>query len=71
MQAIEFIATAQKGTIKIPKEYQEQLQNQFRVIILQEEPCHEVKKTPKKRILSAVKIKTKGLKITRDEANER
>lgn len=72
MQAIEFIAKAQKGIIKIPKEYQEQLQAQFRVIILQEVPSLEKeKKSRKKRTLSAVKIKTKGFKFSREEANER
>lgn len=71
MQAIEFTAKAQKGTIKIPKEYQEQLQDEFRVIILQNTPAYEAKSPRKKRTLSAAKIKTKGLKITRDEANER
>ena len=69
MQAIEFIAKAQKGTIKIPQEYQEQLQDQFRVIILQDEPTQI--KPRGKRTLSAVRIKTKGFKFNRDEANER
>lgn len=71
MQAIEFFAKAQKGTIKIPKEYQEQLQDQFRVIILQEGPSLESKKLRKKRSLTAARIKTKDLKFDRNEANER
>lgn len=75
MQAIEFIAKAKKGTIEIPKEYQEQLRDQFRVIILQEVPekirTKEAKIGKAKRKLTAAKIKTKGLKFTRDEANER
>ena len=71
MQAIEFLAKAQKGTIKIPKEYQDQLQAQFRVIILQDGPKEEVKQIRKKRTLKAVQIKTKGLKFNRDEANDR
>lgn len=70
MQAIEFVAKAEKGSIKVPKIYQEQLQDQFRVIILQE-PSVSQKVTRKKRTLSAVKIKTKGLKFNRDEANAR
>lgn len=69
MEAIEFITKAKNGVIKIPKEYQEQLQDQFRVIILQD--AADSKKQPKKRILSAAKIKTKGLKFNRDEANSR
>ena len=71
MQAIEFIAKAEKGSIKIPKEYQEQLQDQFRVIILQEAPVPEKKVTRKKRTLRAAQIKTKGFKFNRDEANVR
>lgn len=71
MHAIEFIAKAKKGIIEIPKEYQEQLQDHFRVIILQDAPTETTKKTRKKRSLTAAQIKTKGLKISRDEANER
>ena len=52
MQAIEFIAKAEKGSIKIPKEYQEQLHDQFRVIILQEASVPEKKVARKKRELS-------------------
>jgi hypothetical protein len=70
MQAIEFMAKAEKGSIKVPKEYQEQLQDQFRVIILQEANTSK-KSTSKKRVLNAVKIKTKGFKFNRDEANAR
>lgn len=70
MEAIEFVAKAEKGSIKIPKEYRGQLQEQFRVIILQEMPT--IKKTVrKKRDLTAAKIKTKGFKFNREEANAR
>ena len=71
MQAIEFVAKAQKGNIKIPKEYQGQLQDQFRVIILQEVSTSERKASRKKRILNSVQIKTKGFKFNRNEANAR
>jgi len=71
MEAIEFVATAEKGSIKIPKEYQGQLQDQFRVIILQELSAAPKKATRKKRTLSAAKLKTKGFKFDRDEANAR
>lgn len=36
MQAIEFMANAEDGIIKIPKKYQTQLSDTFRVIILQD-----------------------------------
>jgi hypothetical protein len=62
MQAIEFIAKVEKGAIKVPKEYREQLQDQFRVIILQEATAPK-KSSGKKRTLNAVKIKTKGFKF--------
>ncbi len=70
MEAIEFIAKAEKGSIKIPKQYQEQLNDQFRVIILQEVSAPK-KEAQVKRKLSAPKIKTKGFKFNRDEANAR
>ena len=71
MKAIEFVAQAKNGVIEIPKEYQEQLKEQFRVIILQEVSTPEKKKIEKKHTLSAAKIKTKGFKFDRDEANAR
>jgi hypothetical protein len=70
MEALEFVAKAEKGSIKIPKEYQNQLQNEFRVIILQELPAPK-KVLRKKRSLGEPKIKTKGVKFNRDEANAR
>jgi hypothetical protein len=71
MRAIEFVAKAEKGTIKIPKEYQEELQDHFRVIILQEVPTPEKKLPHKRRTLTAAQIKTKGFTFNRDEANVR
>lgn len=68
MHAIEFIANAEDGMIKIPKEYQKQLSDKFRVIILQDA---ETKGPRKKRTFDAVRITTKDLKFDRDEANER
>lgn len=70
MKAIEFIAKAVKGSIKIPKQYQEQLNTEFRVIILQETATSEKKASKKKVSLSAPKIKTKGFKFSREEAKE-
>lgn len=71
MHAVEFIATIKEGAIEVPKEYLGQLQDQFRVIILQDLPSEKAQNSKKKRSLSAVKIKTKDLKFTREEANER
>jgi len=71
MKAIEFIANAQDGTIKIPKKYWKDLEHNLRVIILVEETDTETKqkKTGKQR-LKAMSVKTKGLSFDRDEAND-
>ena len=70
MHAIEFRANIKNGTIKIPKEYQAQLINECRVIILQGESSVSIGPR-KKRRLTALQITTKDLKFDRDEANER
>ncbi len=64
MRAIEFVADAEDGIIKIPKEYQAQLGHTFRVIILQEESALP-KKSRKKRTFDAIRITTKDLKFDR------
>jgi len=72
MEAIEFVGKkAAKGMIRVPKEIEAQLHDEFRVIILQDTPISEKKTVRKKRTLSAVKIKTKGFKFSREEANAR
>lgn len=72
MEALAFVGKKDaKGMIKIPKELQAQVHGEFRVIILQDTALHEKKAPRKKRTLSAPKIKTKGLKFNRDEANAR
>lgn len=71
MHAIQFVTTAEKGKIKIPKEYQEELKDQFLVIIVKNLSSSDLQPQRKKRVLSAPKIKTKGFKFSRDEANER
>ena len=71
MHAIEFVAEIEDGTIKVPKEYQNQLSKRFRVIILQDETATQTKKLSKKRTFDAVRVTTKDLIFDRDEANER
>lgn len=71
MHAIEFVAEIEDGTIKVPKEYQNQLSKKFRVIILQDETADQTKKLSKKRTFDAVRVTTKDLTFDRDEANER
>lgn len=71
MRAIEFIAKIEDGVIKVPKKYQAQLDNNFRVIILQNEPSTQVQQSQKKRTFDAIRITTKDIKFDRDESNER
>lgn len=68
MKAIEFKAKADKGIIKIPKEFRNKINQEVRVLLLIEDV--EKKYTGKPRFTS-VKIKTKGFKFNREEANER
>jgi len=70
MNAIEFIGRMENGAVKIPKEYQAQLSDKFRIIILQDEST-EVPQTKKKRSLNAVRVTTKDIEFNRDKANAR
>lgn len=67
MQAFEFVTKAEDGIIKIPKQFVENLSNEFRVIIL----VDQQKINKKLRKFDAVRFTTKDLKFNRDEANER
>ncbi len=72
MEALAFVGKKDsKGMIKIPKEIQAQVHGEFRVIILQDVAVSKKKITRKKRALSAPRIKTKGFKFNREEANVR
>ena len=72
MKAIEFIASAEDGIIRIPKKYWKDTEQKFRVILLVEEDLPKVAvKKAKGRRLQAMSVKTKGLVFDRDEANER
>jgi len=68
MKAIEFIADAQDGTIKVPRKYWKDLKQTVRVIILVEEQAPESKqKKISKRQLKIISVKTKGLVFDRDD----
>ena len=75
MQAIEFIAELKNDTIKIPKEYMENLGKKVRIIILVDEAISgkkvSVKNKTIKKKFTAFKVDTKKLKINREEANVR
>lgn len=68
--AVEFIAKPEDGIIRIPKELQEELAAEVRVIILSEQRALK-RPRAKKASFKALKLKTKGFKFSRDEANER
>jgi len=68
MQAYEFSSVVEeKGIIKIPERYLQNITSPVRIILLTNE------KTPvdKKKRFSAMRLKTKGYKFDRDAANER
>lgn len=71
MEAIEFVAKIKNGIIEVPKEHLASLHNECRVIILVEDKALEKKHIKKKKRLSSLTVKTKGLVFERDEANER
>ncbi len=69
MEAFQFTTKAKDGNIKIPEKYLNSLKEEFTVIILLEKKEKKVSKVS--RELKAVKIKTKGFKFDREEANRR
>jgi hypothetical protein len=71
MKAIEFIADAQDGTIKVPKKYWKDLEKKLRVSYWLMSKYRSKQKKIGKRKLKAMSVKTKGLVFDRDEANER
>ena len=72
MKAIEFVADAQDGIIKIPKKYWKDLEPGLRIIILVEgKAAVNTQKNGGKRRFEAMSVETKGLIFDRDEANER
>ena len=71
MKAIEFVTKIKNGTIEVPEKYLDNLKKECRVIILVNEEVGEEQQKTKKIHLTALKLKTKGLKFNREEANER
>ena len=73
MEAIEFITKTEDGIIKIPKKYLNNVLGEVHVIILIDTEKIKKQKIVKKKDLNltSLKVKTKGLKFNRNEANER
>ena len=67
MHTIEFETQAHNGIVQIPEQYRAWKNKTVKVILLDSEN----QKTIKPIQFNAVKLKTKGYRFNRDEANER
>jgi len=74
MQAYEFYATPENGTIQIPDQYKEKITSSIKVIILDEKPRavnrDKAAAWRKSDFLLPPSLDTKGWKFDREEANE-
>jgi len=75
MQAYEFYAVPENGTIKIPKQFKNKIITGVKVILLEKKAIklNNDETNPLKRTdsLSPVSIDTRGWKFDKEEANER
>ena len=69
MQAYEFNTVIENGVISVPKQYLGQHLTSVRVILLSDSISQ--RKPLKNKRFTAMKLKTKGFKFNREEANER
>jgi len=69
MQAYEFDTVVRDGIIRIPSQYIGRQLSSVRVIIIDSANKPDIQ--PQKQRFSAMRLKTKGFKFNRDEANER
>jgi len=65
MQAYEFSSTTKNGIIHIPDIYRDKVPSNVKVIIIAQDDKKD------KSDFSAFRVKTKGFKFDREEANER
>ena len=69
MQTYEFSSIVEdNGIIRIPEQYVHNISSAVKVIVFTND---EIQNNNKRKHFSAIKIKTKGFKFDRDEANER
>jgi hypothetical protein len=69
MKIYEFISAVEDdGIIRIPPQYLHDISSPVKVIVLSDD---EIQGGNDKKHFSAMKIKTKGFKFDRNEANER
>jgi len=72
MQAYEFYATPENGSIKIPEKYRDKITSGVKVILLEEKFIgKEANTRHKSNLLLTPTLNTKDWKFSREEANER
>ena len=75
MQAYEFYATPENGSIKIPEQFRNKIISGVKVILLEEKPWkfdrEEANARRRTDLLSTLSIDTRGWKFDKEEANER
>lgn len=67
LQAYEFNSIIENGIIHIPQQYRDKMPAKVKVIVLTHEEEYKIQKNN----FSAIRLKTKGLRFNREEANER
>ena len=71
MQAYEFYAIPEDGSIKIPDQYSKKITSGVKVILLEQSPINKSSTIRKSDLLLSPSIETNGWKFNREEANER
>ena len=72
MQAYEFYATPENGSIKIPEKYRDKITSGVKVILLENKLSgKETGSHHKSDLLLTPTLNTKNWKFSREEANER
>ena len=73
MEAYEFYATPENGTIVIPEQYRRRFTSGVKVTIQEQDQFNlgENKMHKRTDLLSPLSIDTRGWKFNKDEANER
>ena len=67
LQAYEFNSTINNGIINIPEQYRDKMPSTVKVIVL----AHDKQTKAEDKKFSAIRLKTKGFRFNREEANER
>jgi len=75
LEAYEFYATPENGTISIPEQYKKKITSEVKVILLELTPFkfnrEEANARKRTDLLSPLSIDTRGWKFDKEEANER